>query len=64
MKKKAAPKKATKSETNWYKKFWQARVLLRLNGFITDSENTNILKRQEAYKAKNNIVISNQELLA
>lgn len=65
MAKKIQPlKKASRYKTKHFKDLWLARVALVCNGFLTDGENQKVIKRLEAYRSKNNIVISNKELLA
>lgn len=63
-KKSTTLKKASKDKAKTFKEFWRARVMLRIHGFISDSENAKIIKRLEAYRVKNNIVITNKELVS
>lgn len=64
IKKSTTTKKASKDQTKHFKGLWLARVELVCNGFLTDAENKKVIKRLESYQKKNNIVITNKELLS
>lgn len=57
-------KQITKDQNKTFKKLWESRVHLRINGFLTDSENKKIINRMESYRAKKKLTITNQQLVS
>jgi len=58
----AEKKLTTKDHKEIFLSAWRARRVLRLSGFLTDSQHTVIFDKLEKYQTKHSIKVSAKEL--